>query len=144
MLALRCLKTAAAIDAESPRVHEQTIALRHALNGATDIPDKVAQVLKEEFTLIPASADLPKTNNDFLAKHKDSPEHVLAAIRAKKILGEDRDSTDKQVTGMLDLPTMRYEDALAALQTLQQCRSPEEDAFKKAARAKFPGATRFS
>ncbi|KAG9253497.1 NMDA receptor-regulated protein 1-domain-containing protein [Emericellopsis atlantica] len=144
LLALRCLKAAANIDAESPRVHEQTIALRHALNGATDVPDKVAQVLKEEFNLIPASANLQETNDHFLAQHKDSPEHVLAAIRAKKILGEDRKSTDKQVIEMLDLPKTRYNDAISALQTLQQWRSPEEDAFKKAAQAKFPGATRFS
>ena len=101
-------------------------------------------MLKEEFNLIPASANLQETNDHFLAQHKDSPEHVLAAIRTKKILGEDRKSTDKQVIEMLDLPKVRYSDAISALQTLQQWRSPEEDAFKKAAQAKFPGATRFS
>lgn len=125
-------------------MHEQTIALRHALNKATDLPAKVAEVLKEEFKQVDASADLKKLNDEFLSQHKDSPQHVLAAIRAKRTLGEDEAKCDKEVTGILDIPGIGFEDAIVALETLKRLRSSEEATFQKAALAKWPEVTRLA
>lgn len=144
VLALCCLNHAAAVDPDSPRVHEQAIALRHALNQAKDLPSKVTEVLKEEFKIVDSSADLKKVNDDFQAKHKASPRHVLAAIRAKKTLGADRSTCEKEVSSVLDIPGVQFEDAIEALETLRRWRSPEEESFKKAAQAKFPNVTRLS
>lgn len=143
-MALRCLKAAAALEPDSPKVHEQTVALRHALNKATDLPPKVSEVLKEEFKLVDPSTDLKKYNDEFQAKHKASPSHVLAAIRAKRGLGGDRAQCDKEVTGLLDLPGATFEDAIQALEVLKSWRSSEVEAFKKAAQSKWAEVTRLA
>lgn len=132
------------MDAESPRVHEQAIALRQALKQAKDLSPKVSEIMKDEFKIIDASADLKKVNSDFQAKHKASPRHVLAAIRAKKSLGEDRSKVEKEISSVLDIPGVQFEDAIEALETLRRWKSSEEESFKKAAQAKFPNVTRLS
>ena len=144
VLALRSLKAAAAIDPESPRLHSQTVALRHALNQEKELPAKVQEVLKEEFDLIEPSTDLKKYNQDFQAKHKASPRHVLAAIRVKRVLGEDRSKCDKEVTSLLDNSSIDFTIAIEALETLKRWKSPEEAEFKKAAQAKWPEVTRLA
>lgn len=144
MLALRCLNHAAAVDPNNPKVHEQAIALRQAVNGAKALPPTVAEVLKEQFTIIDSSADLKKVNNEFQAKNKASPRHAIAAIRAKRTLGEDRSKVEKEMSSVLDMADVTFEDAIEALETLRRWRSPEEETFKKAAQAKFPNVTRLS
>lgn len=144
VLALRCLNHAAAVEPDSPRVHEQAIALRQALKQAKEISPKVAEIMKEEFKIVDSSADLKKVNEEFQAKHKSSPRHVLAAIRAKKILGEERSKVEKEVSSILEIASVQFEDAIEALETLREWRSTEEESFKKAAQAKFPGVTRLS
>lgn len=144
VLALRCLNAATALAPDSPKVHEQAVALRHALNQATDFPPKVLEVLKEEFKNIHPSTDLKKYNDEFQAKHKISPGYVLAAIRAKRILGEDRKQCDNEVIGLLDTPSIGFTDAIEALETLKRWRSPEVEAFKKAALSKWPDVTRLA
>lgn len=100
--------------------------------------------MKEEFKIVDSSADLEKVNDEFQAKHKASPRYVLAAIRAKRTLGEDRSKCEKEVSSVLDIAGVQFEDAIDALETLQRWKSPEEENFKKAAQAKFPGVTRLS
>ena len=144
VLALRCLKAATAIARDSPRVHEQAVALRHALNQATDLPPKAVEVLKEGFKSIDSSTDLKKYNDEFQAKNKNSPAHVLAAIRTKKMLGEDGKKCDKEVTGLLDIPSVTFTDAIDALETLKCWWSAEVEAFRKAALTKWPEVTRLA
>lgn len=48
VLALRCLQAAKAIDGEAAKVQEQEKALRAVVSGASDLPPKVAELLKAE------------------------------------------------------------------------------------------------
>ncbi|CAG9977695.1 unnamed protein product [Clonostachys byssicola] len=142
ILALRCLRAAIEIDPSSPKVHEQTIAFRNALNHATDLPAKVLEVLKEEFKAIEPSEDLKKVNDAFQAKHKSSPPHQLAALRVQHILGEDKPRTNKEILALLELPEIEFAHALEALELLQKWRSSETETFRKAAIVKWPQVTR--
>lgn len=144
VLALRCLNVATSLAPDSPKVHEQTVAFRHALNSQTDLPSEVQQVLKEGFKSIEESVDLKKYNAEFQARHKSNPSHVLAAIRAKRNLGEDPRQCDKEITGILDIPSVSFTDAIEALETLKRWKSPEVGAFKAAALSKWPEVTRLS
>lgn len=118
------------------------MALRHALNQEKELPSKVQEVIKQEFDLIDPTIDLRKYNDDFQAKHKTSVRHQLAAIRAKRTLGEDRSKCDKEVTGLLNVPSMDFEAAIEALENLKRWKSSEETEFKKAAQSKWPDVTR--
>lgn len=144
MLALRCLQAALAIDAGAPKVHEQTIAFRSLLNTASELPPKVAEVLKAEFQAIAPSADLNKLNEEYLAKHKSSPLHVLSAIRTRRSLGADQPQCEKELTGILNMPEARFEDALEVSETLKSWRSGQAGAFRNSAKGRWPEVTRLT
>lgn len=142
VLALRCLKAASAIDPDSPKVHEQVVALRVTLNGASDLTAKVSEVLESEFTMIDASADLAKFNEEFEVKHKGSARHALSAIKAKKLLGKDQGKCEKELAELIKLQDIGFDDAVEVLETLRSWRGSGADEFRKAAQAKWPGVTR--
>ncbi|KAL7811610.1 N-terminal acetyltransferase A, auxiliary subunit [Trichoderma gracile] len=145
VLALQCLNRALGIDAENPRVHEQVIAFRKLLdNPPSDLPPKVVETLKAEFKPVEETADLSKFNEAFLAKHQDSPLHVLSAIKAKLQLGVELAKCEKEVAGLVEHANATFSDAVAALETLKSWRSAEVDAFRQAALAKWPNVTRLS
>nr|CEG04902.1 unnamed protein product [Fusarium clavum] len=143
VLALRCLTAASALDSKSPRVHEQTVAFAQLLKTATDIEPKVLEVLKAEFNAIDPSADLVKYNDEFLAANKESPRHVLSAIKVQKLLGQDKAKSEEAVANILDIPGVTYEDAIEGLEVLRSWKSPQES-YKKAAQQKFPNVTRLA
>ena len=125
-------------------MHEQAVTFRHALDGAKDISPKVLEILRSEFKNIEASADLKAYNQEYLTKHGSSARHSLAAIRAQRILGENRSVTDKALLELLNLKGIAFSDAIQVLNTLQNWKSPEVDNFKKVALDKWPEVTRFS
>ncbi|KAF7562050.1 hypothetical protein G7046_g2097 [Stylonectria norvegica] len=144
VLALKCLTAAAELDPKAPRVHEQLVAFRHTLNTASDISPKALEVLKAGFKTIEASTDLQKYNNEFQATNKDSPRHVLSAIKTRKVLGQDKAQSEDDLLGLLDLPKVDFTEAVEILKTLESWNSSQTkvDAFKKAAQAKWPEVTR--
>lgn len=145
LLALRCLKATLSLDASSPKAHEQAIQLRHALNtDLATLSPKVAEVIRSEFTEVPASADLAKVNQEFRGTHKASAQHVLASIRVQAVLGEDRGKLGKDVVGLLQIPGLELEDAVDAQELLVGWKSAELDDFKKAAAGKWPEASLFA
>lgn len=105
---------------------------------------KVAEVLKAEFTTISESQDLKQFNQDFRAKHKDSPSHVLAAVLVQEKLGDDRGKLGKELVGLVSLEAITLEEASDVLQVLQSWRSSETDAFKQAAKVKWSEAAAFA
>jgi peptide alpha-N-acetyltransferase len=125
LLALKCLLAAAALDTEHPAVHEQTIRLKQAISSPSEIiASKSAEVIKSEFTLLPASADLSKFNDEFLFKHKDSAQHVMSVMRARRSLSPDSSSNcEKDIAGILDLPNITFEEAMEGLELLSSWRS---------------------
>lgn len=133
------MNAARVIDSDSPRVHEQSIALRHAISQNTDLSPKISEVLSS-FTSPSATTNLKKHNADFLAKHSSSPAHVLAAIKVKKLLGEK--DADKEMHGLLEVPGVEYSHAIEALETLRGWRSGEVEIFKTKAQGKWPDVTR--
>ncbi|KAI1504545.1 NMDA receptor-regulated protein 1-domain-containing protein [Biscogniauxia marginata] len=145
VLALRCLNAALAIDATNPTVHEQAVRFRQVLDTKlASLPSKVADVLKSSFTAIEASTDLKSYNAEFERKHKDSPLHVISAIKTRKLLGEDAKQCENDLTNVLSLESIDYETAAEALGLLWQWRSSEADAFKKASHEKWPEVTLFA
>ncbi|KAI0834328.1 N-terminal acetyltransferase A, auxiliary subunit [Hypoxylon sp. FL0890] len=145
LLALRSLNAALAIDPEHPMVHEQVIRFRQTLNSKLEsLPPKVAEVLKAEFTAVDASADLKKFNADFKEKHKDSPPHVISAIQAEKLLGEDKKKAEKDLAGVISLKNIQHDQAIEVLALLKSWRSSEADTFKTAAHEKWPEVTAFA
>ncbi|KAK7429283.1 hypothetical protein QQZ08_004093 [Neonectria magnoliae] len=142
VLALRCLTAASALDAKSPKVHEQAVAFRQLLNTASDISPKVLEVLKAEFKIIEPSTDLVKYNDEFQAVNKDSARHVLSAIRTKRLLGQDKAQSEEALVNALDIPGIEFTDAIEALETLKSWKSSQVETFKTAAQGKWPGVTR--
>ncbi|KAL2207124.1 N-terminal acetyltransferase A, auxiliary subunit [Sarocladium strictum] len=142
VLALRCLKAAIALDPEAPKVHEQSIAFAAMLKSSSELPPKVAELLSSEFKVFDASADLKKVNEEYLAKHKSSPRHVLSVVKARRTLGADLAQCEKDLTGVLSLPDVSFEDAIAVSETLQSWRSGQLGSFKQTANGKWPEVTR--
>lgn len=133
------------MDAEHPKAHEQAIRLRHALNAdIATLPVKIADVIKAEFTEVPASADLAKVNEAFREKHKSSPQHVLSTIRVQEKLGGDSSTLSKAVVGLLQLDKIQLEAASDAQKLLKSWKSGELEAFNKAAAQKWPESSIFA
>lgn len=119
------------------------MAFAQLLKTATDIEPKVLEVLKAEFNAVDPSADLVKYNDEFLAANKESPRHVLSAIKVQKLLGQDKAKSEEAVANILDIPGVTYEDAIEGLEVLRSWKSPQES-YKKAAQQKFPNVTRLA
>ncbi|KAI0439529.1 tetratricopeptide [Xylaria telfairii] len=144
LLALGCLNAALAIDAANPVVHEQAVRfLQEMASKLSSLPPKVAQVIKTEFTAIHPSTDLEEYNVEFLEQHKDSPPHVVSAVKIQKLLGEDQKTCEKALFDVLKLKGDDWEPAAEALGLLFQWRSSEAEAFKKAAEETWPEVTLF-
>lgn len=119
------------------------MAFAQLLKTSTDIEPKVLEVLKAEFNVVDPSADLVKLNDEFLAANKNSPRHVLSAVKVQKLLGQDKAKSEEAVAGILDIPDVTYEDAIEGLEVLKSWRSSQES-YKKAAQQKFPNVTRLA
>ncbi len=126
-------------------MHQQTIALRNALNSTlASLPPQVQEVIKSDFVALPPSADLKKANVEFKSKHKGSVAHTLAAIRVDKILGAEKKACEKAVFAILDTEGLPLSDAVAGLDTLNGWGSSEVEAFKLRARSKWADASVFA
>ncbi|KAK9789874.1 putative N-alpha-acetyltransferase 16, NatA auxiliary subunit [Seiridium cardinale] len=145
LLALRCLKNALALDSSHPQVHEQLVHFRHVLNTKlASLPAKAQEVIKAEFDALDASTDLKKYNADFETKHKGSAPHVIAAIKAKKHLGEDQAKVEKELSEVVAIEGIQFQQAQEVLSLLRSWRSKEVDGFKKKAAEKWPEVTAFA
>ena len=110
------------------------------------LPPKVQEVIKSEFTAIAPSTDLEEFNDEFLAKHKGSVPHAIAAIKMKELVDEEVDqaSVEKELASLLAAPGITFEDAQTILTVLRGSRSKELDGFKKKAAEKWPEVTAFA
>jgi len=139
-----CLNSAQAIAPSDPRVHEREMEFLHDVRPVlASLPPKVAEVLKSELSSLGASTDLNKTNEAYLSQHKESPSHVLAAVRVQRMLGGDQVKCEKHLLAIPAMKGTTLEEACEALDTLKSWRSGEAEAFKKTAGKRWPEASRF-
>lgn len=133
-----------ALDRENAKAHEQAVRLRQALDKeAGTLSPKVAEVIKAEFTEVPASTDLTKHNEEFRKRHESSASHVLATIRVQDRLGGDRGKLGKEVISLLQIEGVGLGDASDAQELLRSWKSGELEAFRKAAAQKWPESSVF-
>jgi peptide alpha-N-acetyltransferase len=146
LLALKCLLAAAALDREHPKVHEQIIRFKQIIDkDAETLAPQTAEIIKSEFTLLPASTSLSQYNDEYLSKHKDSARHTLSASRVHKLLSPDSAARyEKDAANVIKLPSITMDEAKEALDLLRSWNSSEADGFRTSAAAKWPNATAFA
>ena len=146
LLALKCLLATAALDKEHSKVHEQTIRFKLAIDKDLEgVPAKSAEVIKSEFKLLPASSNLTQYNDEYLSRHKDCARRTISALKARKLLApSSATQIEKDVVGVLKLPTITLEEAVEGLELLSLWKSNEVGAFRKEAAAKWPKAVAFA
>jgi N-alpha-acetyltransferase 15/16, NatA auxiliary subunit len=134
------------LEKNHPKVHEQTVRFKLAIDKDLEsLPPKSAEVIKSEFTLLPASADLSKYNDEYLSKNKGCARCTMSALRVRKLLSPDSTSScEKDVTPILNLPDITFEEAQEAMELLSSWRSSEVEIFKSSAAAKWPKASIFA
>jgi hypothetical protein len=145
LLALRCLLAADGLDKEHPKVHEQIVRFKLAIDkNLGDVPPTSADIIKSEFTLLPTSVSLTNYNDDFLAKSKDSATNTLSGLRVRMLLSPELSSSiEKAVTAILTLPSVTLAEAKEALELLKSWSSSEAPSFQKNAAAKWPKSSVF-
>jgi hypothetical protein len=146
LLALKCLLAAAALEKEHPKIHEQIIRFKLALDkDYASLPPKAAEVIKSEFILMPASVDLSQYNDDYLYKHKDSVLCTLSALKVRKLLSPDSASScEEDAVAVLKLPSITLEEAKETCELLSTWNSSEVDGFRSSAAAKWTKASAFT
>jgi hypothetical protein len=144
------LLTAAALDKEHSKVHQQIVRFKLAIDRAFESAEskmspKTKEVILSEFNLIPSSTTPTQFNDDYLSKHKDCARKTVAALKVRKLLSPDSASTcEKDIAAVLKLPTVTVSEAGEALKLLRSWHSKEADSFKSGAAQKWPKATIFA
>jgi len=147
LLALKTLLAAHSIDAENPTLHWQVIRFRQALNSSPTLDPKVAEVLKVNSGIVPASDDFSSFNDSFLSKHIDSASHVQSALRVRQFLNPaSKGQNEKDLFKTLELPRIKMDQAEAGLKLLQEWKSEAsvKDGYTEAARSKWPRDAAFA
>lgn len=145
-MALKCLLAAAALDKEHSKVHEQIIRFKLAIdNNKETLSPQAAEVIKSEFNLLPAGADVTAYNDEYLSRNKDCSRRMVSALKVRKLLSPDSaSSVEKDVVGVLDLPSITLDEAKEAYALLSAWKSNEAEAFRQLAEAKWPNASVFA
>ncbi|KAF6836404.1 NMDA receptor-regulated protein 1 (tetratricopeptide) [Colletotrichum plurivorum] len=143
VLALRCLKAARALDESHPGVHERVVEFAHVVKAVLEsLPAKVQEVIKSDFT--PPAADLKKHNEEYLAKNKSSPPHIVAALKTRRVLGEDRTAVESDLANVVKAPDATFELATEVYDLLKAWSSSKTDGLKQAAHERWPEVTIFA
>lgn len=149
LLALRCLLATFSLSPSDPIGHQQLIRLQHTLAAHTPpLPSKVSEVIKAELeSVLPSpNTNLKTFNDDWLEKHKDSAEHVLAGLQARQHLHKaSKDANQKEVIVLLGRDETSLTDAVMAVEVVKEWggdvpkvmevaskRWPEASAFQEA------------
>jgi len=131
--------------------HEQGGRLRLALDKlAEPLPDQVKQVIDATYTSkLDTSKSLEESNEEYLARHKDSAPHTQSVVRFRHVLKPDDPETKAQgvreLQDTLKLETLSLQDAEAGVRVLDDIRADADakEAYLKAARERWPEATVF-
>jgi peptide alpha-N-acetyltransferase len=146
LLALKCLLAAWALDKEHSKVHEQVVRFKLAIDQDNEtLAPQSAQIIKSEFTLLPALINLSQYNDEYLARHKGCARRTLSALKIRKLLSPDSAaSCQKDAVDVIKLPSITMEEAKETLELLRSWNSNDIDSFRSQAAAKWPRATVFT
>lgn len=149
--ALKCLLATQQIAPSSPAVHYQGSQLKLALKPMPDeIPAQTKEVLESELlSKHGGDQDIAKHNEQYLEKHKDSPEHVQAVVRVRKYLDPESKHVEKSVQDLvatLQGKSVTLEQARQGLHILRDVGGGAEaqEKYAAAARKRWPEATAFA
>ena len=136
---------AAALDKDHSKVHEQIVRFKLAIDKDFEgVPAKSAEVIKSEFTLLPASVKLSQYNDEYRSRNKDCARRTVSALKVRKLLAPDSaGQCGKDIVAVLKLPTITLEEATEALELLSSWKSSEVEGFRKEAAAIWPKASVF-
>jgi len=140
------LLAAAFLDKEHSKVHEQIVRFKLAIDKDSEtLSPQSRDVIKSEFKLLPAAGDLERFNEEYLTKNKDCAQRTISALKVRKILSPDSaSSVEKDIVGVLDLPSITIQEASQAYELLRSWRSSDSEAFRLLAGAKWPKSSIFS
>ncbi|KAK1532104.1 tetratricopeptide [Colletotrichum costaricense] len=143
VLALRSLNAARELDASHPGVHERVVEFAHVVRPALEsLPAKVQELIKSEFT--PPAGDLKKYNEEFLSDNKVKPTHIVAALKTRRVLGEDSAKAEADLANVVKAPDATFELATEVYNLLKAWRSTEAETLKKEAHARWPEVSLFA
>lgn len=147
-LALKCLVAAHGIDSSDPTLHVQLVRFRLALNNLSEtIPETISDIVTKEFeTVLAKSTDLGEWNKSFLATHKNSADHVRAALYTRMLMNPDsKPECEKEFISTLDLENVTLEKAISGLEVLDEWNSSvtTKEAYKNKAHDKFKRSSVF-
>ncbi|KAK4697834.1 N-alpha-acetyltransferase 15/16, NatA auxiliary subunit, partial [Lecanoromycetidae sp. Uapishka_2] len=148
LLALRSLIASHDISPSNPTTHEQLFRFQRAISKLSEhLEPKAMEVINAEFnTILPASTDLTKHNDEFMQKYHDSPAHVQAALRVRQLLDLSISEKNQQdVIRMLALEGSTLEDAVQGLEMLKGWKAKEQyvNDYIAAAHERWPEASAF-
>lgn len=140
-LALKALLAAHSISPSYPAVHTACIAFRHnfpSLSSNSDFAQlsllSTSHLPKPFNTASLTTSDLRNVNNDFLA-HASTLPHILAYVRAARVLDSSRDTRDGStitiLTSIEEVEGLTLEQGLEGLACMREIGSPksEKEAF---------------
>jgi N-alpha-acetyltransferase 15/16, NatA auxiliary subunit len=106
----------------------------------------VDAVIKSDFTLIPADADLQSYNAKWQTQHSESSPHLQSAYHIQYLLGGiSKSQAESELQRLLDSSSISIEDALRGLDYLDEWKSDRQtkDAYWEKGAAKWPESTAF-
>lgn len=136
---------ASALDKDHSKVHEQVVRFKLAIDQDTKkLSPQAVEIIKSEFTLLPASISIEKYNDEYLAKNKDSPRRTLSALKIRKLLSPDSvASLQNDAANVIKLAAITLEEAEEAFELLRSWNSSNIDSFRSQAATKWPKARVF-
>ena len=148
LLALRALIASHILSPSNPITHEQMFRFQRTISALSEpLPPRIMEVINAEFnTLLPASTDLAKQNDEFLEQHHDSAAHVQSSLKVKRLLDPESDEkTQQDLIRTLALEGCGLQDALRGLELLREWKAKSQyvDDYVAAAHERWPNATAF-
>ncbi|KAL6717913.1 hypothetical protein ACLMJK_003998 [Lecanora helva] len=148
LLALRTLIASHTLSASDPTTHEQIFRFQGTISTLPEpLSPNIMEVINAEFTtLLPATADLSKLNDDFLQEHRDSAAHVRACLRVRRLLDPESDEKNAQdLIRTLALDGCSLQDAMRGTELLREWKTKSQyvDDYRAAARERWPEASVF-
>lgn len=145
---MKCLLAAHAIDSLDPTLHVQLVRFRLAINDLKEpLPEKISDVVLKEFeAILPKSTNLDEWNNAYLTSHKESVDHVRAALSARLLINlNDKPTCEKEFVSTLDLANTTLEKAVSGLETLDDWKADAatKQAYNEKAHNKWKEASAF-